>query len=152
MKAPDQEKQDDFYRKIRMKVKAWAESGKGKQSRWSEYILLAPDMFYLLCKLVVDPDVPAGEKAKLAFAIAYFISPVDLLPEAILGPVGYLDDIILATYALNSVVSRTPEHVVRRHWAGDGDILEVMQRVLAVADEMIGAGLIRKIKALMAGK
>ncbi len=27
-------------------------------------------------------------------AITYFISPIDLFPETILGPVGYIDDII----------------------------------------------------------
>ena len=29
----------------------------------------------------------------LIFAMIYFISPVDLIPELILGPIGYIDDI-----------------------------------------------------------
>ncbi|TWI73198.1 uncharacterized protein DUF1232 [Desulfobotulus alkaliphilus] len=145
-------KNEDFYRKLRVKIKDWAVSEAGRNNRWSEYILLAPDLFYLLCKLVVDPEVPAREKAKLAFAIAYFISPIDLLPEAILGPAGYLDDIVLATYALNSVMTRTPAHVLEKHWVGEEDLFETVRRVLDVADEMIGAGLIRKIRAMLGGK
>lgn len=30
--------------------------------------------------------------------ILYIISPIDLMPEAILGPIGYLDDILLILF------------------------------------------------------
>jgi uncharacterized membrane protein YkvA (DUF1232 family) len=111
--------------------------------------MLAPDLAHLLCKLAVDPDVPAREKAKLAAAIAYIISPVDLIPEAIVGRVGYVDDVAVAAYVLHSILTATDATVVKKHWAGGADLLGVVQRILDSADEMVGSGLWRRLKGLL---
>ena len=134
----------DFYQNLRTKIKKWVD--KNPEYQWSEILLLAPDLFHLLCKLAADKDVPVSEKAKLAGVIAYFISPVDLVPEVLLGPVGYLDDIALAAYVLNSIINKTDPQIIRRHWAGQEDILMTIKNILAVADEMVGSGLMKKLK------
>jgi uncharacterized membrane protein YkvA (DUF1232 family) len=136
----------DFYQRLRGQIREWLASEKGKNHRWSEYVLFAPDLFHLLWKLSADPEVPAGDKAKLAGALAYFVSPIDLIPEAVLGPVGYVDDIALAAYVLNGILNHTDPEVRRRYWAGEGDVLEVIQRVLATADRMVGSGVWRRIR------
>lgn len=33
-----------------------------------------------------------------------------------------------------------------KHWAGDGDVLNVIQQIIEVADEMVGSGLWSKIR------
>ena len=139
----------DFYHELRGKFKAWIQSDEGKDHKWSEYLLAAPDLFHLLCKLSIDKDVPIKEKAKLAGAIAYFVSPIDLIPEALVGPIGYVDDISLAAYVLNQIVNNTDPEVIKRHWAGEGDVLELIQRILEKADEMIGSGLWNKLKNMI---
>ena len=93
----------DFYKKIRKKINDWLESNTGKNKQWSEYILLAPDLFHLLTKLSIDKELPESKKVKLYAAIAYFISPIDLLPEAFFGPVGFLDDIALSAYVFGDL-------------------------------------------------
>ncbi|MCK4775937.1 MAG: DUF1232 domain-containing protein [Candidatus Krumholzibacteria bacterium] len=138
----------DFYQQLREQIRAWLQSDEGRSNRWAEYLLSAPDLFHLMWKLSADPDVPAKEKAKLAGALAYFISPIDLIPEGLLGPVGYIDDIALAAYVLNGIVNRTGPEVLARHWAGDENVLVAIRRILAVADEMVGAGVWRKLKRL----
>lgn len=138
--------QGDFYQDLRRKIRDWLEQG-GKNTKWAEYIMAVPDFFHLLCKLTIDKDVPVREKAKLAAAIAYFVSPIDLIPEAIAGPAGYADDVALAAYVLNSIVNSNPE-VVKRHWAGERDVLELIQEILRVADEMVGSGLWTRLKRL----
>ncbi|TYO95344.1 YkvA family protein [Desulfallas thermosapovorans] len=140
-------KEMDFYQNLRVKIKKWLDSKSGADNKWAEYILLAPDIFHLLYKLTLDKDVYVADKAKLAAAIAYFISPVDLIPEALLGPAGYVDDLALAAYVLNRIINNTDPEVVRRNWAGDGDVLEVIQSILRVADKMVGSGLWKKLKA-----
>lgn len=135
-----------FYRKLRAQVSAWAETHAGKHHPWLPYVLAAPDILHLLLSLLADPKVPAKPKSMLAGVIAYFVLPVDLLPEALLGPVGYLDDIALAAFALNQMLNHTDPEVLRRHWAGDGDILELIQDIVKRADEMIGSGLVSKIR------
>ncbi|MEE4310666.1 MAG: YkvA family protein [candidate division KSB1 bacterium] len=142
------QKHEDFYLRIRQKITAWLESKQGKSYKWNQYILIAPDMFYLLYKLSLDPDVPSEAKGKLILAIAYFISPLDLIPEALTGPVGYVDDIALSAYVLNSIMNKVSPETIRKHWAGEEDVLELVQRIVSEADKMVGSGLWKKIRGM----
>ena len=137
---------DDFYKKLRIKIRDWLKSDEGKNNKFAEYLMFAPDLFHLLCKLSIDKDVPAVEKAKLVGAITYFVSPVDLIPEVLSGPLGYVDDIALAAYVLNSLVNNIDEEIVRRHWVGDADVLNLIQQILNVADTMLGSGIWEKLR------
>jgi len=138
--------QQDFYKKIRNDVKIWINRNLDTENKWSDYILAAPDLFHLLCKLSMDKEVPAKKKIKLIAGIAYFISPIDLLPEAFLGPIGYLDDIAVAAYVLNELVNDIDPQIIRKHWAGEQDILDLIKTILANADSMIGSKLWNKIR------
>lgn len=137
----------DFYRRLRARMRRWL-TGRGADNRWAEYLMFAPDLFHLLWSLSLDEEVPRSEKVRFAAAIAYFVSPMDLVPEALLGPVGYVDDIALAAYVLNGLINRSGADIVRRHWAGDADVLDVVRGILAAADEMLGSGLWRQLKRL----
>ncbi len=95
----------------------------------------------------MDERVPSKEKAKFIGVIAYFISPIDLLPEFILGPIGYLDDIALTAYVLNNYINDTDSQIVRELWAGDQDILSSIKNILSIADKAIGSGLWKKIQS-----
>ncbi|MFK4784819.1 YkvA family protein [Fusobacterium sp. MFO224] len=132
------EKNNDYYQKLRKKIRNWTQSKEGKTNKWSEYILTAPDLFHLLFKLSMDREVPTKEKAKLAAAIAYFICPLDFISEVILGPIGYVDDIALSAYVLNSIINNIDPEIVKRHWAGDQNILILIKKILEVSDEMVG--------------
>lgn len=136
----------DFYQKIRLQVKNWIQKKSNKDYRWAEFILLAPDIFHLLCKLIADSEVPLSKKAKLGAAIAYFISPIDFLPEAILGPVGYLDDIAIAAYVLNDLINEINPQIIIRNWAGEREILDLIKTILINSDKILGSGLWAKIR------
>jgi len=141
---PQSEYQLDFYQQMRDNIRGWIK-GKGVNYQFADYLLAAPDLFHLLCKLAIDKEVPVSEKAKLAAAIAYFVSPVDLIPEAITGPVGYIDDVATAAFILDRLINKTSPEIVQRHWAGDKDILDLIQQILQVGEEMVGSGLWAKI-------
>ncbi len=140
------DRQSDFYQKIRKDVKHWLNDNLDKENKWADYILAAPDFFHLLCKLTADSEIPSNKKLKLLAAIAYFISPIDLLPEAFLGPVGYLDDIAVAAYILNELINEVDSQIVRKHWAGEQDVLDLIKTILVNADEMIGSKMWKRIK------
>jgi uncharacterized membrane protein YkvA (DUF1232 family) len=139
----------DFYRKIRFQIRTWAKSQGATTHRYAELVLMAPDLFHLACRLVTDPRVPAREKAKLGLVIAYFVSPFDLLPEAILGPIGYADDVALTAMVLHGLVNSVGEDVLREHWAGEEPVLTLLQRVLALVDARMGAGLVRRLRSIL---
>ena len=138
--------QRDFYQRLRVRMRAWSSSKRGRSSKWTEYLLLAPDLFHLLCRLVLDPRVPAEHRAKLTAAIAYYIAPVDFFAELLLGPFGFIDDIALAAFVLNGLIKDTPPEVLQAHWAGDGDVLEWIKKILKSADEMLGQRLFGKVR------
>ncbi len=139
----------DFYQKMRSDIRAWLQDKTKSSTKWSEYVLLAPDLFHLLAKLALDKDVPSSEKAKIAGALAYFISPIDLLPEALLGPMGYLDDVALAAYVINSVMKNCDHEVVTKHWAGEQNVLDLVQQIVDVAADMLGNKIWDKLKNLV---
>ncbi len=136
----------DFYIKIRKDVNKWLKKNLKKNYKWAEYLLVAPDLFHLLTKLLIDPDVPSDKKTKLLTATVYFISPIDFIPEAFFGPVGYLDDVALAAYILNDLLNSVDPKIVKRNWAGDQDILLLIKNILINANNMIGSGVWNKIK------
>ncbi|NQV42247.1 MAG: DUF1232 domain-containing protein [Candidatus Marinimicrobia bacterium] len=139
----------DFYQKMRLDIREWIQTKTGKENQWSEYLLLAPDLFHLLAKLAMDKEVPSSEKAKIAGALAYFISPIDLIPEALFGPLGYLDDVALAAYVINSVMKSCDPSIVTKHWAGEQNILELVQQIVDVAADMLGNKIWDKLKGLV---
>src|SRR5690554_3756758 len=119
-------KQQDFYQGFRSKIRSWLEE-KGRHYKYADVLLVGPDLFHLLCRLIADPRVSVTEKAKLAATIAYFISPIDLLPEGLMGPIGYVDDIALSAYVLNGLLKSTGPEILQEHWAGEGDVLQVIE-------------------------
>lgn len=139
----------DFYKRFRRRMqKINAKPGTFKH-RFREFLLLGPDLLHLCIHLVADKDVPTKHKAKLAAAIAYFISPIDILPEALLGPIGFIDDIAIVAYVLNSLLNDVPDEVLVRHWAGENDVFTVVRSAVMAADRLVGKGLFKKIASGM---
>lgn len=139
---------NDFYKSLRKKITRWADSHEGHNSQWTEYILAIPDLFHLLCKLIADPNVSVVIKAKLGMAIAYFISPIDLIPEAILGPLGYTDDLVVAALVLNIIINETDPAIILKHWAGEQDILFLIKRIIDNSDQILSKNIFDKLKAM----
>lgn len=141
---------DGFFEQLKNKIADWAQSDDGKNNKWTQFIMLVPNLFKLICRLAVDPDVSAANKAILAGVIVYFISPIDIMPEAVMGPIGYLDDIALVAFALNAMINNTNPQIVQKHWDGTEDILNVIKSILEVADKMLGAQALNKVKGVFA--
>ncbi len=107
-----------------------------RQTKLKEYALLAPRLVKLLWRLTRDPRVPARSKATLFFVAAYLAFPTDLIPDFLPG-IGQADDLIVAAFALDQMLNRIPSHIVREHWDGDEDILEIIQQVLDIATSFV---------------
>ncbi|HPG38416.1 MAG TPA: DUF1232 domain-containing protein [bacterium] len=138
-----------FYIKLRARMLKWLGSKEGKTNQWNRYLIWAPDLFYLLWKLALDTGVHRKDKVKLLAALAYFISPVDFIPEALLGPVAFTDDIALTAWVLNSFVNETDPEMIKKYWAGEEQALHVIQKIIGAADKMVGKGLWTKLKKLV---
>ncbi|MBI2213230.1 MAG: DUF1232 domain-containing protein [Acidobacteria bacterium] len=138
-----------YYDRIRGKIVASIEERGERLGPAAEFLLFVPDVFMLMFRLLRDPRVSATNKALVGIGIAYYIMPIDILPEAIVGPMGYIDDLILGVFILNKIVNETDHGVVREHWSGQGDVLVVIRRVLESADRLVSPRLIAKIKKMV---
>ena len=123
-----------LYDRLRAQVVV-SEPGEGSGLR--DLLLLLPDLTMLLLRLVRDDRVPAGSKLIAALGVAYVISPIDLMPTFIFGPLGLVDDLFFVASALSGLLNRVHPDVVRGHWSGQGDALEVIQRVTSWSETQI---------------
>lgn len=141
---------DDFYQKIRKEMRDWLESKAGKSHTAAEYLMMVPDVFHLLLRLLLDKDVNKAEKAKIGIALTYFMSPLDFFPEAIIGPAAFADDLALSIYAIHSLVNTSNEAILRRNWAGEKDILDVVRSIMKSSYDLLGSGILKKkLKSLL---
>ncbi|HLX09779.1 MAG TPA: DUF1232 domain-containing protein [Thermoanaerobaculia bacterium] len=113
-------------------------------------LLLAPDIFILLVRLVMDKEVPRRARLLIGGAIAYWISPIDLLPELFLGPIGYLDDLVVAVAVVAQVFTGDLEPYARKHWTGRQDLHVVLHDISAAAHGLLGSALHARLKRLLA--
>src|SRR5512143_3416371 len=90
-----------FYDRLRGSIRHYIETKGTAVETTAEFLLLVPDIFVLLWRLTTDPRVTGKNKVLLGSGIAYYILPFDLLPEALMGPLGYLDDLVFGVYILN---------------------------------------------------
>ena len=129
---------EDFYRSLREKVA-------GYSGAYADYVLLVPDLFLLITRLMLDPRIEGRHKVYMGAALAYVISPIDLISERRFGAVGYLDDLVVIVAALNMLINESDRAVVVEHWTGKEDLLATIQKVLGQADELMGKGRLDKI-------
>lgn len=141
--------QSNFYTDLRGRVERWLASDEGAKSEWTDYVLALPDLVHLLVKLATDSEVPIAEKAKLGAVLAYFLSPIDVIPDALGGRLGLLEDAAIAAFAVKGILNNTKPDVVRRHWAGRQDILELIQGVADRGDAMIGTAAWSRVRGLV---
>lgn len=115
-----------YYDRIRSKVRTPAP---GTRSDLRDLLLAFPDLVMLLFRLMRDDRVPIGHRAIALLGLGYVISPIDILPTFLFGPLGMLDDLIVVAATLSRLVNYVHPDVVRSHWSGQGDVLDVIRRV-----------------------
>jgi uncharacterized membrane protein YkvA (DUF1232 family) len=137
-----------FYDKVRNNIRAFLEKRGTVAGKSGEYLLLVPDMFMLLWRLINDSRVNSKNKVLLGSGLAYYLFPLDIMPEAFLGPMGYIDDLVFGVYLLNRMLVDTDPAVLREHWSGSEDILTSIQNVLHAADNLVGSDLLSRFKGM----
>lgn len=134
-----------FYDRLRARIVRAAEKGR-LPGRVTEILLLGPDLFMLMTRLSIDPEVPAKTRSLIGGALAYFVLPIDFMPEIVLGPGGFLDDIVLAALVLSHVMGRELEPLTRRYWSGSEDLRVVLRDITRSADKVLGDGVYRRLQ------
>jgi uncharacterized membrane protein YkvA (DUF1232 family) len=129
-----------LYDRVRARLVGGA---RGQSAGITDLLLLLPDLVVLLARLMRDPRVPLSAKLTAAAGIAYVLSPIDLMPEILLGPLGALDDLVVAAAAVSRILNHVHPDLIAAHWSGPGSLLESLQRVTRWAEQKLGDRVMR---------
>src|SRR5437016_4258805 len=102
------------------------------KSRMRNLLMFLPNMVILCARLMVDSRVPRVERALFAAAVIYAIIPFDFIPDMI-PFVGQIDDLFLISLTLLRLIDRTDDLIVREHWRGGGDIVQLAESAATIA-------------------
>ena len=149
---PNEKEQLDFYNTLRAKLVHFLGSKKGKRNKFTQYLLFAPDLFHLLVKTMTDANVDKKSKALIGGGIAYFMLPIDLLPEGLIGFGGFMDDIVIATIIINTLINKLGPEVLDKYWSGDEQLLTVLQKVSETSDGIVSKLPVKSVLAKMMAK
>jgi uncharacterized membrane protein YkvA (DUF1232 family) len=105
-------------------------------SRLKNLILFIPNMLLLCVRLLADKRVPVVDRALVAGAIVYAIIPFDLIPDMI-PFVGQIDDAYLIALSLLRLMEHTDPEIVREHWSGGGDVVELIGAAALIAAKFL---------------
>jgi len=124
------------------------------KSRMKNLLMFLPNMIVLCAKLMVDSRVPRTERALFAAALIYAIIPFDFIPDMI-PFVGQIDDALLISMTLLRLIDRTDDRIVREHWHGGGDVVQLAESGATIAPlripRRISRGLLAKVKPTAEG-
>jgi uncharacterized membrane protein YkvA (DUF1232 family) len=113
------------------------------------YIGELPRFLKLLWGLMTDPRVVMIDKVLVIGAIAYIVTPIDLIPDFI-PFLGEVDDIYLLVMALRRLLQNAGRAVLLTHWTGNPDVLREMnlRKVLVAAAFFLPKRMRRRLRAM----
>jgi Uncharacterized conserved protein len=138
-----------FYDRVRASIERFVSRQGNGAGKAADFLLLVPDVFILLWRLVTDARVSGKDKVLIGSALVYFVSPFDLIPEAVVGPMGYLDDLVFGAFVLHKILGNTDAEVLRAHWSGKEDVLASITKVLDAAENLVSSDVMARIKKMM---
>ena len=117
------------------------------RSRMTNLLLVIPNLLLLCTRLMVDSRVPAKERLLVAGAIVYALVPLDFIPD-MLPFVGQVDDAYLVALTLLRLMTVADPRVVREHWRGGGDVVELVGATALIAARLLP----KKIRRVLTAK
>ena len=117
------------------------------RSRMTNLLLVIPNLLLLCARLMVDQRVPAKERLLVAGAIVYAFVPLDFIPD-MLPFVGQVDDAYLIALTLLRLMTVADPRVVREHWRGGGDVVELVGATALIAARLLP----KKIRRVLTAK
>ena len=108
-----------------------------------------PSYIRLLFGLLADARVSMVDKALVAGAVLYIISPFDFITDAI-PFIGQVDDVFLLVTALQRLITNAGRRVVIEHWSGPvEDLADLnLERVLTAASFFLPGRIRRRLKMI----
>lgn len=135
-----------FYDRVRDRIEDYLERRAGRLgTRFAATLLLVPDVLLLLVRLFLDREVPRSSRALIGGALAYFLLPTDLAPEIILGPGGFLDDLVIACTVLAHALGPDLEDRAEKYWSGSRGLREALTEITRAGNSLLGTHMSKRV-------
>nr|WP_082945852.1 YkvA family protein [Mycobacterium sp. E1747] len=95
------------------------------KAKLQDLVRLLPDVLRLLKRLAADRELPRRIRVVLVALIAFVVSPIDLIPDAI-PVIGFADDVIIVGLVLRWISRSAGPDALARHWPGTPDGLATL--------------------------
>jgi uncharacterized membrane protein YkvA (DUF1232 family) len=139
-----------YYDRVRARIENRFEQRAGRVGKGTaQALLLVPDMLLLLIRMFLDRDVPRSSRAMIGGALAYFLLPADLSPEIVLGPVGFLDDLIIASTVLAHALGPELDRYAARYWSGSGELRGTLAELSQASSRLLGSDLTKRVDRVL---
>ena len=109
---------------------------------YESFIDYGPALFKVLCDLL-NCNIDKSLRMPICGAIAYYVTPDDVIPEQVYGPYGYIDDIYLSSYVLKMVASKHGYEFIEE--ISSPDIKDVIDECESKSLEILNEDEIRSI-------
>jgi uncharacterized membrane protein YkvA (DUF1232 family) len=114
-------KQKSFYIVLEEGVKNY-------KGDYHEIIRFCPELYRLLTKMLFDSNLEQKYRSMVLVSVGYFIIPQDLYPEEDLGPVGFIDDLMLLIFVLRAIEEEYGIDELLMYWDDNSENLEYLLR------------------------
>lgn len=95
------------------------------KAKLQDLVRLLPDVLRLLKRLAADRELPRRIRVVLVALIAFVVSPIDLIPDAI-PVIGFADDVVIVGLVLRWISRVAGPDALARHWPGTPDGLATL--------------------------
>lgn len=96
------------------------------QGEYASFIDHGPLLFKLLTEVLDDENINQDLRLEISAAIAYYVVPMDVIPEQIYGPYGYIDDIFITVYVIRKIADLFGYEYLEKQWEGKGKLENVV--------------------------
>lgn len=94
---------------------------------YASFIDHGPKLFKLLADFLGYEHLKSQLKLKISAAIAYYVVPMDVIPETVHGAYGYIDDIFITAYVIRILADVYGYEFLSEYWEGEEDLEEVVE-------------------------
>ncbi|KAF5053944.1 hypothetical protein DSECCO2_393240 [anaerobic digester metagenome] len=94
---------------------------------YASFIDHGPTLYKLLTDVLDEESINNDMRLEISAAIAYYVIPMDVIPEQIYGPYGYIDDIFISAYVIKKIANELSYELLEKHWIGSGILESVVE-------------------------
>jgi len=134
-----------FRQRLERRVHDWLASEEAREFPAAALYAHLPELFMALAGVALDGRVPTRERSAVLSALKYIVAPFDLIPEGVVGPSGFRDDLVLAAMVVDHLSCRGFANVLGEHWEGKGDPLAVAREILEAGEALVGAEICHRL-------